>query len=175
MGESSKAPTSKEAVSDRRKCHWGMFISDREGGFSRETVHLEEVLPLKKEALTMLPGSLLPEDAFEPCHMSMAISACWPGEELIVPEVAALHLGKPVALGVDRPSKFCLLTWRPEGKANLGVRQFSPCRVQSPTQQDTLAKRLLLMARHCWKRLWTAEQISDRCTQEYDRKCYYPN
>lgn len=53
-----------------------MLISDQEGSLSWETVHLEEVLPLMKEALAMLPGSLLPEDASEPCNVNMAMSAC---------------------------------------------------------------------------------------------------
>lgn len=51
----------------------------------------------------------------------------------------------------------------------------SLARVQGLNQQDILAKLLSMMARHCWKRLWPAEEISHHCTQQYDRKCYYPN
>lgn len=42
----------------------------------------------------MLLGPLLPEDAFEPCKVSMAISACRPGDTGVVPEAAALKSGE---------------------------------------------------------------------------------
>lgn len=53
-----------------------MPISDHQCDLSWDTAHHEQVLPPVKEASAMLLGSLLPGDAFEPCKISMAISAC---------------------------------------------------------------------------------------------------
>lgn len=64
-----------------------------------------------KEASAMLLGSLLPEDAYEPYKVGMAMSAYWPGEKWVVPEAAALKSGKAHSfwelIGPERFACYC--------------------------------------------------------------------
>lgn len=82
----------------------------------------------------MLLGPLLPEDAFEPCKVSMAISACWPGDTGVVPEAAALKSGEAHSFweltGLERFACYCEVQrgrqiWKSDGSIL--------ARVQGPT------------------------------------------
>lgn len=152
-----------------------MPIGDHRCGLSWDTAHHQQVLPPVKEASAVLLGPLPPEDAFEPYKVSMAISACWPGEKWVVPEAAALKSGKAHSfwelIGPERFACYCEVQ---RGRQIWKLQGSILARVQGHNQQEIPAKLLSVMSRHCWKRLWPAEQISHHCTQ-YDRKCYYPN
>lgn len=93
MCESIKASTFKEAVLNKGKWNWNVPISDHWCGLSWDTAHHKQVLPQVKTPSAMLLGSQLSEDAFEPFKVSMAISACWPGDKWVVSEAAALRSG----------------------------------------------------------------------------------
>lgn len=133
----------------RGKCNWDMPVSDTAGLFWNNTYQEQVLSPVKEASATPL-GSLLSRDAFEPCKISMAIFACWPGEKGVGSWGSNFKIWEsPLLLRADRPWKVCSSMWSSERKANLEVRWFNPC----PTQQDILARLLNVMARHCWKAL----------------------
>lgn len=93
MCESIKASPSKEAEDTRGKQNWNVPVTGNCCALCWDTARHGQVLPAIKKASVMLLGPLLPEAAFEPSKISMAISAHWPGEKG-VPEAETLKTGK---------------------------------------------------------------------------------